>query len=302
MSADSRPSTHGGGLIYALGAYFIWGLLPLYFVWLNGVDPYRLVAWRVLLTIPLCFAALIAMRELGKLRQTFADGRTTMLLLVSASLIGVNWLIYILAVQAGEFYAASLGYYINPLINVLIGTLFLGERLSRLQWSAVAIAASGIAILAAEATSTLYISLSLAMTFGIYGLVRKKAHVESLPGLTVEVLLIAPVAIAALLLIPRSSQDFGTDWATSLLLFGAGVVTAVPLLLFATAAKRMTYSALGFVQFLAPTMVFLCGLLVFREELHTAQAICFVLIWIAVALFCTDIIRRGRRAPPSARI
>ncbi|GGD45144.1 EamA family transporter RarD [Croceicoccus pelagius] len=294
MTTDTDSQTKRG-LPYALGAYTLWGLLPLYLVWLNPVDPFRLVAWRVLWTIPICFAALALFRNFAKLKAAFSNRRAIGLLLLSALLITVNWVAYIIAVQAGQFYAASLGYYINPLVNVLLGTLFLGEKLSKLQWLAVAVASMGIGILVFEAADTLYISLTLAFSFGLYGLVRKQVKVDALPGLTVEVLLVAPLALVALAVVPEGAEDFGTSVSMSLLLMGAGVMTGVPLLLFATAARRMAYSALGFVQFLAPTMVFLSGLLIFGQELVTAQAICFALIWTAVALFCADIVMKGRR-------
>lgn len=301
MTANASAH-HRGGLPYALGAYFIWGLMPLYIVLLQAVDPFRLVAWRILWTIPICAVALVAMRGFGKVRRALADKRTMLFLSVSSLLISANWVVYVLAVQAGQFYAASLGYYINPLMNILLGTAFLHERLSRLQWLAVAVAAVGIGILAFEAAATLFISVAIGSTFAVYGLVRKLVSVESLPGLTVEVLLLTLPSTAALALLPPGTKDFGDGWTTSLILAGAGVMTGVPLLLFAAAARRMTYSALGFVQFLAPTMVFIFGLLVFGEELVTTQAICFALIWTAVALFCWDILsRRPRRAKPPAR-
>ncbi|WP_240704929.1 EamA family transporter RarD [Croceicoccus sediminis] len=298
MTTKIESQPRRGGLPFALGAYTIWGLIPLFLVWLNPVDPFRLVAWRVLWTIPVCFAALLLFRDFAKLKAALADRRAVALLLVSALLITVNWVIYILAVQAGQFYAASLGYYINPLVNVLLGTIFLHEKLARLQWLAVAVAAMGIGVLAFEAAETLYISLTLAFSFGLYGLVRKKVKVDSLPGLTVEVLLIAPLALGVLAFVPEGAEDFGTNVSTSLLLMGSGLVTGVPLLLFATAARRMTYSALGFVQFLAPTLVFLSGLFIFGEQLVTAQAICFALIWTAAVLFCADILIRGRKRRP----
>lgn len=290
-----------GGLPSALAAYFIWGLLPLYLVLLNHLGPARIVAWRIVMSLPICLVLGVMMGSLGDLRRAMADRRSLALLVLSSLLIAGNWVVYVIAVQAGQFYAASLGYYINPLINVLIGTAFLGERLSRLQWAAVALAAVGIAILAAEAVATLAISLALALSFGFYGLVRKKVAVDALPGLTVEVMLATPFAILTLFIVPAGVRDFGNDAETSLLLFGAGVVTAVPLLLFATAARRMTYSALGFVQFLAPTLVFLCGLFVFHQPLVTAQLVCFVLIWSAVALFCADMLLRGRKRPPALK-
>lgn len=295
--SDPKPV---GGLPYALGAYVIWGVLPLYIVLLNTVDPFHLVAWRVLWTVPICLVALAISGNLGKLTAAFADRRVLALLLLSSALISVNWVTYVAAVQAGHFYAASLGYYINPLVNVLLGTVLLRERLSRLQWLAVAIAACGIAVLAFEARDTLLISLMLAFSFGFYGLVRKRVKVDALPGLSVEVLVLTLPAIAALLIVPAGQEDFGDGWRISLLLVAAGPITGLPLMLFAEAARRMTYSALGFVQFLTPTVVFIQALVLFGEPLKPAQGLCFVLIWIAIAVFCADIVVRGRRAATTA--
>jgi len=294
MTSVSKP---GHGLPFAVGAYVLWGMMPAFITLLNGVDPYRLVAWRVLWTIPVCLVFLLIWGGFRRVRTAFSDRRALALLLLASLLISVNWIVYVVAVQAGYFYAASLGYYINPLINVLLGTIFLKERLSRLQWLAVAVAAVGIAILALEARATLYVSIALALSFGFYGLIRKQVSVEAVPGLTVEVLLLTLPAIAALFVLPEGARAFGDDWNVSLLLMAAGLMTGAPLVLFATAARRMTYSALGFVQFLAPTMVFLQGLLVFGEELKTAQGICFALIWTAIALFCGDIAMKSRRRP-----
>lgn len=293
--AGETAVTGRSGLPYALGAYFLWGVMPLFIALLNAVDPFRLVAWRALWTVPLCLAALIALGDLGKLRAALADRRAMSLLLLSALLVSFNWVVYVIAVQQGHIYAASLGYYINPLVNVLLGTVFLRERLTALQWLAVGIAAIAIAILAFNAAQTLLISLALAISFGFYGLVRKTISVDSLPGLTIEVAWLAIPAIGILAVVPAGTLDFGDGWRISLLLAASGAMTAVPLWLFAAAARRMTYSALGFVQFLAPTMVFFSGLLIFEEDLRAAQASAFVLIWTAIALFCADILRRGRR-------
>ncbi|HEX2794506.1 MAG TPA: EamA family transporter RarD [Croceicoccus sp.] len=284
-----------GGLPYALGAYAIWGVMPLYIVLLNTVDPFHLVGWRVLWSIPICLIALALTGTMGKLKQALADRGALRWLLLSSILISVNWLTYVAAVQTGHFYAASLGYYINPLVNVILGTVLLHERLSRLQWLAVGIAAAGIAVLAFEARDTLVISLVLAFSFSFYGFVRKRVKVDALPGLSVEVFMLTLPAIAALLLLPAGEKDFGDGWTISLLLMGAGLMTGVPLTLFAEAARRMTYSALGFVQFLTPTVVFVQGLVMFGEPLKPAQGVCFLLIWVAIAVFCADIIVRSRR-------
>ncbi|KPQ33464.1 MAG: rarD protein, partial [Porphyrobacter sp. HL-46] len=224
--------------------------------------------------------------------------RALLALLASAALIGVNWFIYVWAIMEGQVYAASIGYYLNPLINVLLGTLFLGERLSRRQWLAVAVAGLAVALLAAGAITSLWISLSLAFSFAFYGLVRKQVSVGSLPGLTIEsaILLLPASAVALWYAGGPQGSSFGQDWFLSLAIIFSGVVTAVPLLLFALAARRMDYSALGFIQYLAPTIVFILGLTIFRQPLEPAKLMSFVLIWIAVAIFVYDLLAKRRAA------
>ena len=294
VAADSQPS----GLPFAIGAYLIWGFLPLYLKLVQNVPPFEFVGWRIIWTLPLCLLIVATRRQFAELRAALADPRSMLALAASAALIGFNWFVYVWAIMAGEVYAASIGYYLNPLLKVLLGTAFLGERLSRWQWVAVAVAALAVALLAAGALTTLWISLCLALSFALYGLVRKQVAVGSLPGLTIESgLLIAPsLAIAAWYAASPQGSAFGQDWAMSGLIIFSGVVTAVPLLLFAIAARRMEYSTLGFIQYLAPTIVFFLGLLVFKQELRPAQLGSFVLIWGAVTIFVADLWARKRAA------
>jgi chloramphenicol-sensitive protein RarD len=294
-SKPNRP----GGLPQAIAAYLIWGLLPLYLMLVQHVPPFEFVGWRIIFTLPVCAVFVLLRRQLDDVLTALRNRRAMALLLLSAMLIGGNWLIYIAAIQAGHVFATSLGYYINPLVNVLAGTLFLGERMSRTQWIAVAIASAGVSLLAWDAREMLGISLVLAISFAGYGLVRKLAPVGSLPGLTIEsLLLLAPAAgLVAWQAAGPSGMHFGHDLKADLLLASSGIITAVPLLLFAVAARRMNYSTLGFVQFLAPTIVFLLGLFVFHEPLRQVQLTCFVLIWIAIALFIWDL--WSTRKPPA---
>jgi chloramphenicol-sensitive protein RarD len=294
---SARPQL-ADGLALALGAYLIWGLLPLYIRLVHAVPPFEFVAWRILLTVPVCVAIVALRRQWPDIVTALRRAPVVMALLASALLIGTNWVVYIYAVQGGHVLAASLGYYINPLVNVLLGTVFLRERLGGRQWLAVAIAAVGVTLLAWGAREMLSISLALAGSFSLYGLVRKLAPVGSLPGLTIETALLAvPAAVyLALLASGGTALHFGEDTGLSLLVAGSGVATAVPLLMFALAARRMDYSALGFVQFLAPTIQFAIGLLVFHEPLRPLQLACFVLIWAAVAVFAWDIVARRRAA------
>jgi chloramphenicol-sensitive protein RarD len=297
-AADRAPS----GLPHAIGAYVIWGFLPLYLLLVKTVPPFEFVGWRIIWTLPLCLAIVAARRQFPELLAALRSPRALLALVASAVLIGVNWFIYVWAIMAGEVYAASIGYYLNPLINVLLGTLFLGERLSGRQWLAVGVAGAAVALLAAGAVASLWISLSLALSFAFYGLVRKQVSVGSLPGLTIEsaILLLPAIAVAAWYGSGPQGSAFGQDAFLSLAIIFSGVVTAVPLLLFAIAARRMDYSALGFIQYLAPTIVFILGLTVFRQPLEPTKLLSFVLIWIAVAIFVTDLLARRRAARRAA--
>lgn len=294
-------ASHNGertGFASAIGAYLIWGFLPVYLLLVRAVPPVEFVGWRIIFTLPICLVIVAFRRQMAALLAAVRQPRVVGWLCVSAVLIGVNWVIYVWAIQRNQVFAASLGYYINPLVNVLLGTAFLGERLTRLQWIAVGLAATGVAVLAAGAVTMLGISLTLAASFGLYGLVRKQVPVGSLPGLTIEsALLILPAAgIAWYYGASPAGSSFGQEWRLSLAIVLGGVLTAIPLLMFAVAARKLPYSTLGFIQFLAPSIVFLLGLFLFREPLRPVQAICFVFIWSAAALFIWDLLARRRKA------
>jgi chloramphenicol-sensitive protein RarD len=287
-------SIRRAGLGFAIGAYLAWGLLPLYLRLVSAIPAWEFVGWRVLFTLPVCLVLVAGTRRFTQVRAALVSPRLLAALAVSALLIGANWLIYIAAIQSGHVLASSLGYYINPLVNVALGTLFLGERLRRAQWLAVAIAGLGVGVLAWGAADTLVVSLSLALTFGGYGLVRKLTPVESLPGLTVETLLLALPAVAMIAWQGHASGGvaLGRDPGLDALAAVSGVITATPLLLFAAAARRLDFSTLGFCQYLAPTMVFVLGLTVFGEPLRPVQLVSFVLIWAAVLVFSWDVWRQ----------
>ena len=301
LEPNAEPEAQPSGFPPAIAAYLIWGFLPLYLILVQSVPAFEFVGWRIIWTLPFCLL-IVALRKQGKeLLAAVRDPRSLAILTASAILIGINWLVYVWAIQADHVYAASLGYYMNPLLNVLLGTLLLGEKLSKLQWLAVAFAAAGVAILAAGALTTLWISLTLAFSFGTYGLLRKRVAVGSLPGLTIEsaILLLPAAGIAIYYGQSPAGSSFGGEMWLSLAIMLGGVLTAVPLLLFAIAARRIDYSTIGFIQFLAPTIVFLLGLFVFNEELKPAQLACFTLIWFALALFVFDMWkRRPRRVKP----
>lgn len=285
------------GLVPALGAYLIWGFLPLYLLLVRAVPAFEFVAWRIIWTLPICLVIVAVRRQWPDVRAAVSDRRALAWLAISAMLIAINWLVYVWAIQRGEVYAASLGYYINPLVNVLLGTALLGERLTRSQWVAVAVATVGVALLAQGAVTTLWISLTLAISFGSYGLVRKRVTVGSLPGLTIEsaLLLIPSLALAGWYGATRGSSFFVSPTLSGAIVMG-GLVTAIPLLLFAIAARRMPYSRLGFFQFLAPSIVFLLGLTVFKQPLAPVQAASFGCIWLAAGIFIWDLVRRPQSA------
>jgi len=287
------------GLPAALGAYLLWGFLPLYLITVRSVPPVEFVGWRIIWTLPVCIVIVLLRRQLRELAAALKDRKALLILTTSATLIGINWFVYVWAVQSGHIYAASLGYYINPLINILLGTLLLGERLSRPQWIAVGLAGCGVAVLLAGALTTLWISLTLALSFGAYALLRKQVSVGSLPGLTIESALLLPVAasIAAWYAAQPQGSAFLVSPGLSALIALGGVFTAIPLLLFAVGARRLDLSTLGFVQYLTPTMVFVLGLTVFGEEMKPAQAVSFTLIWSAIAVFVWDAMKRRRPSP-----
>lgn len=300
MQAPATPaaSLDRRGLGFGLGAYLIWGFLPLYFILLAGVTAGEIVADRVVWSLVLLIGILAVAGRFGKLVAVLRTPRTLGLLAISAALISVNWLIYIWAVQNGHVLASSLGYFLNPLVNVLLGVVVLGERLKRMQMAAVALAAAGVAVLASGAGTGLWISLSLAFSFGLYGLVRKVAPVESLEGQTVETALLTPFALGYMAwLASNDALVFGDAPGLTALLVLAGAVTAVPLLLFAGAARLLPYSTLGLLQYLAPTLQFLLAITVFQEAMTTAHIVCFALIWSGLALYVLSSVRKPRPVP-----
>jgi chloramphenicol-sensitive protein RarD len=282
------------GLLLGLGAYLLWGVLPLYFKAIGHVPATEIVAHRVVWS--LIFLAVLATiwKRWLPIRAAIANRKVLGTLILTAALIGTNWLIWIWAVLNGHVLEGSLGYYLNPLVNVLLGVVVLKEKLSRGQMFAVLLAAAGVAVLAAGAGGGLWISLSLAVSFALYGFLRKVAPVDSLEGLLVETAVLTPVALVWILFLQsRGESGLGTDSLTTFLLVLAGAVTAIPLLLFTAAAKRLRYSTLGFLQYIAPSMQFLLAVLVFGEKLTLAHIICFGAIWTALLIFAFEGVRTG---------
>lgn len=298
--APARPAAaaaagHRGGFPLGLGAYALWGVLPIYFKLLGNVPAIDIVAHRILWSLPF-LALLIALSNgRAKVRAALRNPRTIGILIVTSLLIGGNWLLYVYAVTSGHILAASFGYYLNPLANVLLGRFVLHERLNRLQWAAVAIAAAGISVLAAGALGQLWISLVLCISFALYGLLRKIVPTEPIPGLAIETAILFPFAVAWLgWLVVAGQPAMGYTNRDSGLLLIAGIVSTTPLLLFTAAAKRLPYSTLGMLQFLAPTLQFLIAVLLYGEQFTIAHAIAFPAIWTALALYVVALLRTPR--------
>jgi chloramphenicol-sensitive protein RarD len=284
------------GVIAAIGAFVIWGIVPIFWKQLTAVDALELIAHRIVWSVAFLACVLpfrggylriyLAAREPGELRLNIATGL----------LVSVNWLVYVWAVLADRIVDASLGYFLNPLVNVLLGRLFLGERLTRLQLAAVGSAAAGVGLLVAAAGTFPWIALTLALSFGSYGLLKKKSALGPVTGLALETSLLAPLAATFLLFEAwRGTGALGIEApAVQALVVSTGIVTAVPLLLFATGAKRLRLATLGLLQYIGPTIQFLVGLLLYREPFTSAQAAAFVFIWIGLALYSADSFRRAR--------
>lgn len=288
------------GLAFGLLAYGLWGVLPIYFKLLANVSPVDIVAHRIFWSMLLLIGLLALTRGWRQVRDGLRDRRTILLLLTTSVLIAVNWLLYVYAVVSGHILAGSLGYYLNPLMNIVLGRFVLKERLTRLQWTAVAIAGVGVAVLAAGAGTTLWISLTLCVSFATYGLLRKIVAVDAVAGLSIETAILFPIALLWLLLGSGAGRAvMGGSEAELWLLAGAGIVSTTPLLLFTAAARRLRYSTLGMLQFLAPTLQFLLAVVFYGEAFTIAHAIAFAAIWTALALYVASLVndlRAQRRA------
>jgi len=291
------------GVLYAAGAYVLWGLLPIYWKALDDVPAGQILAHRIVWSLGFVALILTVRRNWGWLRGAVRQPRVLLTFLLSGSLLAGNWYTYIWGVNAGFIVETSLGYFINPLVNVLLGYLFLRERLRPAQWAALAVALAGVLYLTFSYGAFPWIALTLAFSFGTYGLLRKTAALNSAEGLFLETAMLSLPALGFLLL--QESRGMGalghTGTTTALLLVGAGVVTAIPLLLFAAGARRITLTTLGLLQYIAPTLQFLIGVLIYGEEFGPARMVGFGLIWLALILYTGESLWRRRMTPEMAR-
>ncbi|MGY1591162.1 EamA family transporter RarD [Geodermatophilus sp. SYSU D00708] len=284
------------GVASGLAAYGLWGLFPLYFPLLEPAGGVEIVAHRVVWSLLFVAVLLTAVRRWGQVRAVFADRRALLVLLGAAVLIAVNWLVFVLAVNSGHVVETSLGYFINPLVSVLLGVVVFAERLRVLQWVAVGIAAGAVAVLTVDYGRPPWIALTLAATFGLYGLMKKVVRVEAAPGLFVETALVAVPALVLLVVLQvRGDGTFGSAGVGhSLLLVSSGIATAIPLLLFAAATRRVPLSTVGLLQYVTPLMQLAIGVFVYREPMPPARLAGFVIVWIALAVFTVDSLRQAR--------
>jgi chloramphenicol-sensitive protein RarD len=281
------------GLIAGLGAYCLWGLLPLYLKLLTGIPASDVLANRILWSLLLIGGIMVATGGGARLRAVIVQPRLMLLLVTSAVLIAANWLIYTWAVLNGHVLDTSLGYFINPLISIVFGVVLLGERLARTQWLAVGLATTGVAVIAIANGALPLVSLGVALSFALYGLVRKFAAVDAVTGLLVETIILTPVALGWLL--TRPDGLFSRPAATEALLIAGGALTAVPLLLFGIATRWLKLSTIGLMQYIAPTMVFLLAVFLFGEVLTTSRLFAFGCIWAGLALYTRSILAGAAR-------
>jgi chloramphenicol-sensitive protein RarD len=285
------------GIWFAIGAYLTWGVFPVYWKWLHSVPSLQLLAHRIGWSFVLLLGVLLVGRKWGEFRAVAFPWRVLRIYILAAVLIGINWLTYIWGVNNNYIIETSLGYFINPLLSVLMGVFFLRERLRPLQWLPIVLAAVGVTYLTISYGRLPWIALTLAFSFAIYGLVKKTAPLGALYGLSLETGLLFLPAVGWLLFSEFSGQGafLHTSLTVDLLLIGAGVVTTVPLLLFASAAQRIPLSMIGVLQYIAPTMQFLLGLLVYKEPFDQARLIGFGIVWVALLIFWLEGALAARR-------
>jgi chloramphenicol-sensitive protein RarD len=285
---DRRP-----GLAFGLGAYALWGLFPLYFPLLEPAGGLEIVAHRVLWSLLFVALLLTVIRAWRRVRAAVTDLRSLLILTGAAVLISANWLVYVYGVNAGHVVETSLGYFITPLINVLLGVVVIAERLRPAQWVAVAIAAVAVVILTVDYGRPPWIALALAVSFGMYGLLKKLVQVQAAPGLFLETSIVAVPALVTLAILHAQGSGTAGNAGTGhlLLLVGSGVATAVPLLLFAAATSRIPLSTVGLLQYVAPTIQLAIGVFVYDEPMPSTRLVGFAIVWLALAVFTVDSLR-----------
>lgn len=289
------------GVLFAIAAYTIWGVAPIYFKLLAAVPAAEILSHRIIWSFILVFGLILLTSRLERLKPILRHRPTMLKLTLATVLLGGNWFLFIWAVNADRILDASLGYYINPLLNVAIGMAFFGERMRRMQWVAIAMAVTGVMVQIVSFGEVPWIALVLATSFSVYGGIRKRLPVDSITGLWLETLILLPIVLIYMLFFANSmAADMSQNsWSLNLLLIAAGIVTTVPLLCFTAAAQRIRYSTLGFFQYIGPSLMFVVAVWLYNEPLATDKLVTFGIIWAALALYSIDTIifqSRSKRA------
>jgi chloramphenicol-sensitive protein RarD len=291
------------GVVQAIGAYGLWGVLPLLFVAMAPAGAYEIVAWRIVFALGFCAILLAVLRSWQRIGALLRQPRVMAVMALAAVLIVVNWTVYVVATTTGHTVEAALGYFINPLVTIALGVFLLRERLRLAQWIAVGVSIVAVVVIAVGYGQMPWISLALAFSFGLYGLVKKRVGgiVDAVSGLTIETLWLTPVAVGALVVIGLTGVGGGITfasegWVHTLIMIGAGPATAVPLLLFASSARRLSLSTLGLTQYLTPVMQLVVGIAIQHEAMSTSRWIGFAVVWVALLLLTVDSFVAGRSA------
>jgi len=299
MSMENEQRKGG---IFACLAFFMWGLAPIYFKQIQYVSAFEILTHRVVWSVVFLVLVVSVLKYWDKVKRIVVQPKIMFMLLITSSILGFNWGLFIWAVNNNHMLDASLGYYINPLLNVLLGMLFLGERLRKLQGFAVFLAFAGVVLQLVSFGSFPVVAFSLATSFAIYGLLRKKLPVEALPGILLEALILLPVALIYWwVMAPTPTSDLVVnDWHTNTLLISAGIITTLPLLCFTGAAKRLQYTTLGFFQYIGPSLMFMLAVVFYDEVFDAERVITFACIWSALAIFTWDSYHQSRKRKKAA--
>jgi len=288
------------GIVFAVAAYLLWGFLPVYFLLLAPTGAFEIVGWRIVFSLLFCAVLVTVTRSWPALVAIVRQPRLLATMAIAAVFIYINWQVFVYGTVTGHLIETSLGYFINPIVTVLLGVIFLHERLRPLQWTAVGISAIAVLVIAINYGAFPWIALSLAFSFGLYGLIKKRVgpRVDALSGLILETAWLTPVAVVQLIIVGATAGlTFGmAGTANLLLLIGVGVATAIPLLLFAAASRRLPLVTIGFVQYLTPLLQFAIGAALLHEEITAVRWVGFALVWFALALLSIDLVRAGRSA------
>ncbi len=299
MSIDTEQRK---GAIFACLAFFMWGLAPIYFKMIQHVSAFEILMHRVIWSVVFLIVVVSVLSYWDKIKRILIQPKLILMLVVTSTLLGFNWGLFIWAINNNHMLDASLGYYINPLLNVLLGMVFLNERLRKLQGAAVALAFMGVLLQLISFGSFPVVAFSLATSFALYGLLRKKLQVDALPGILIEALILLPVALTYWwLMVPTETSNLpANDWLTNALLVSAGIVTTLPLLCFTGAAKRLQYTTLGFFQYIGPSLMFILAVVFYGEVFDAERVITFACIWSALAIFSWDSYHQSRKRRKAA--